>query len=170
MTLRHLDSHAANLRYFYLMATQESYKEVRNPPLSWMSFIFFMYFSIAVAIWGAFDIEQAVVTMAILIATLPYIWLKMRLVITVENELKVGRAHIDLKYLKDPIAVNAVKYRELRTVKFDARSFHATRPWLKSGVQVFVNDERDQTTYWLIGSKNGEQLVAAIKRSRDIPR
>ena len=133
-----------------------------------MSFIFFMYFSIAVAIWGAFDIEQAVVTMAILIATLPYLWVKMRLVITVDDELRVGRAHIELKFLKDPVALDASQYRELRTIKLDARSFHATRPWLKTGVQVSVSDERDQTSYWLIGSKKSEALVAElIKRNRD---
>jgi hypothetical protein len=148
----------------------QNYKEVRNPPLSWMSFIIFMYFSIAVAIWGAFDIEQAIVTMALLSATLPYLWVKMRLVITVDDELRVGRAHIELKYLSDPVALDAAQYRELRTVKFDARSFHATRPWLNTGVQVFVNDQRDKTTYWLIGSKGCEDLVAAIKRSRDIQR
>ena len=148
----------------------QNYKEVRNPPLSWMSFIFFMYFSIAVAIWGAFDIEQAVVTMALLSATLPYLWLKMRLVITVDDELRVGRAHIELKYLKDPLALDATQYRELRTIKLDARSFHATRPWLNTGVQVFVNDQRDKTTYWLIGSKRCDDLVAALKRSRDIQR
>ena len=145
-----------------------SYKEVLNPPLSWMSFIFFMYFSIAVAIWGAFDIEQAAITMALLIATMPYLWFKLRMVITIDYELQVDRAHIELRYLSDPIALSAEKYRALRTVNLDARSFHATRPWLKTGVQVFLNDERDQTTYWLIGSKKCEALVAElIKRSRD---
>ena len=145
-----------------------SYKEVLNPPLSWMSFIFFMYFSIAVAIWGAFDIEQAAITMALLIATMPYLWFKLRMVITINDELYVDRAHIELRYLSDPIALSAEKYRALRTVNLDARSFHATRPWLKTGVQVFLNDERDQTTYWLIGSKKCEALVEElIKRSRD---
>ena len=127
-----------------------------------------MYFSIAVAIWGAFDIEQAAITMALLIATMPYLWFKLRMVITIDYELQVDRAHIELRYLSDPIALSAEKYRALRTVNLDARSFHATRPWLKTGVQVFLNDERDQTTYWLIGSKKCEALVAElIKRSRD---
>ena len=150
---------------------RKTFKEVLNPPLSWISFILFMYFSIAVAVWAAFEMVQALVTMATLLATLPYLWLKLRMVISVdENELRVDRAHIELKYLKNPIALDATDYRQLRTVKFDARSFHATRPWLKTGIQVFVNDERDKTNYWLIGSKNCEALVEnLIKRSRDIP-
>jgi hypothetical protein len=152
------------------MDSKNAYREVLNPPLSWMSFIFFMYFSIAVAIWGAFDIEQATVTMALLIATMPYLWFKLRMVISIDEELRINRAHIELKYLKNPVALDATDYRQLRTVKFDARSFHATRPWLKTGIQVFLNDERDKTNYWLIGSKNYEALVEnLIKRSRDIP-
>ena len=145
------------------MKNGATYKELLNPPLSWMSFILFMYFSIAVAVWGAFEMVQAVTTMVVLVATLPYLWLKLRMVITVESgELRIDRAHIELKYLKDAVALDEATYKSLRTVNSDARSFHATRPWAKSGVQVFVNDERDQTTYWLIGSKKAEALISSL--------
>jgi hypothetical protein len=142
------------------MKNGETYKEVLNPPLSWMSFILFMYFSIAVAVWGAFEMAQATVTMLALLATLPYVFLKLRMVITVESgELRIDRAHIELKYLKNPVVVDEATYKALRSVNSDARAFHITRPWAKSGVQVFVNDERDQTSYWLIGSKKAEALI-----------
>ena len=145
------------------MKNGATYKELLNPPLSWMSFILFMYFSIAVAVWGAFEMVQAVTTMVALVATLPYLWLKLRMVITVESgELRIDRAHIELKYLKDAVALDEATYKSLRTVNSDARSFHATRPWAKRGVQVFVNDERDQTSYWLIGSKKAEQLISSL--------
>ena len=146
-------------------ATYKTYKEVLNPPLSWMSFILFMYLSIAVAIWGAFEIEQAAVTMAVLIATLPYLWMKMRMVITIDqNELRIDRAHIETKFLKNPVALDESAYKALRTVNSDARAFHATRPWLKTGAQVFVNDERDQTSYWLIGSKKSAELISNLTK------
>ena len=133
-----------------------------NPPLSWMVFIFFMYLSLAFAIWAAFDYYQALVTFLLLSASLPLLWFKMRMVITVDTQLRIDRAHIELNYLKNASVVDESEYRKLRTFNSDARSFHATRPWLKSGVQVFVNDERDQTSYWLIGTKKGEKLVAAL--------
>ena len=141
----------------------KTFKEVLNPPLSWISFILFMYFSIAVAVWAAFEMVQALVTMATLLATLPYLWSKLRMVISVdENELRVDRAHIELKYLKNPSAVDEATYKSLRSVNSDARAFHITRPWAKSGVQVFVNDERDQTSYWLIGSKKAAELISNL--------
>ena len=140
-----------------------TYRERLNPPLSWMSFIFFMYFSMAFAIWAAFDFLEALIFLIVLSATLPYLWVKMRMVITVDTELRIDRAHIELKYLKEPREIDETEYRKLRTFNSDARSFHATRPWLKRGVQVFVNDERDKTSYWLIGSNNSGELVKRIR-------
>ena len=140
-----------------------TYRERLNPPLSWMSFIFFMYFSMAFAIWAAFDFLEALIFLIVLSATLPYLWIKMRMVITVDTELRIDRAHIELKYLKEPREIDETEYRKLRTVNSDARSFHATRPWLKRGVQVFVNDDRDKTSYWLIGSNNAGELVKRIR-------
>ena len=122
-----------------------------------------MYFSMAFAIWAAFDFLEALIFLIVLSATLPYLWIKMRMVITVDTELRIDRAHIELKYLKEPREIDETEYRKLRTFNSDARSFHATRPWLKRGVQVFVNDERDKTSYWLIGSNNGSELVKRIR-------
>jgi hypothetical protein len=145
------------------VSTDNTYREVLNPPLSWMSFIFIMYFSIAVAVWGAFEMKQATLTMAALLITMPYLWFKMRMVIAIdEKELRIDRAHIELKYLKNPAALDEATYKALRTFNSDARAFHATRPWLKSGVQIFVNDQRDQTSYWLIGSDNAEALISEL--------
>ena len=122
-----------------------------------------MYFSIAVAIWGAFDLRAAAITMVALLATIPWLWLKVRMVITVStSELRIDRAHIELKYLKDAQVVDKAQYQKLRSVNSDARSFHATRFWAKTGVQVSINDERDKTTYWLIGCKNGSELIDAL--------
>ena len=139
------------------------FREVINPPISWLSFIYFMYFSLALAVWGAFDFTAAAIVMGALTLVMPIIWRNFRMVITVDNELRIDRAHIELKYLRDPKVLDSDNYRKLRTVNSDARSFHATRPWLKSGVQVFVQDERDKTSYWLIGSRDAEKLVAALK-------
>ena len=145
------------------MKNGATYKETLNPPLSWMSFILFMYLSIAVAIWGAFEIEQAAVTLAALLATLPYLWIKLRMVITIDqSEVRIDRAHIEMQYLKNPAPIDEATYKALRTVNSDARAFHITRPWLKTGVQVFVNDERDQTSYWLIGSKKAAELISKL--------
>lgn len=117
----------------------------------------------ALAIWGAFDFTAAAIVMAALTLVMPIIWWKFRMVIIVDEELRVDRAHIELKYLKEAKPVSAEQYKKLRSINSDARSFHITRPWLKTGVQVLVNDDRDPTSYWLIGCKNIEGLARALK-------
>ena len=153
------------------MATKEvnepKYQEVINPPLSFISFLLFMYLSVAYSIWVAFDFLPAAITMVALLVTLPFIWRRVQMRITVTDELRIDRAHISLKYLQDPIALDQSEYRALRSHQADARSFHATRAWLKSGIKVKVNDERDPTTYWLIGSKNKEELAEALNNLRN---
>ncbi|MFM8921053.1 MAG: DUF3093 family protein [Candidatus Nanopelagicaceae bacterium] len=139
------------------------FKEVVNPPLSWISFIYFMFFSLALAVWGAFDFTAAAIVLGALTLIMPIIWRNFRMVITVDTELRIDRAHIELRYLKDPTVLDSDSYRKLRTIESDARSFHATRPWLKSGVKVSVNDERDETSYWLIGTKNAAGLQEALR-------
>lgn len=122
-----------------------------------------MFFSLALAVWGAFDFTAAAIVLGALTLIMPIIWRNFRMVITVDTELRIDRAHIELRYLKDPTVLDSDSYRKLRTIESDARSFHATRPWLKSGVKVSVNDERDETSYWLIGTKNAAGLQEALK-------
>ena len=138
------------------------FKEVINPPFTVIAFIYFMFFSFALAVWAAFDFTAAFVTMAILTVAMVLIWRKLRMVITIDDELRIDRAHISLKYVQLAKVVDANEYRKLRTINSDARSFHATRWWLKSGVQVFINDPRDKTPYWLIGSKKAAGLFSAL--------
>ena len=145
--------------------SEAKYIEVINPPLSFMAFLLFMYLSIAIAIWAAFDFLPAALTMFALLLTVPLIWRKQQMRITVSDELRIDQAHISLKYLIEPLALDQNEYRALRSLQADARSFHATRPWLKRGVRVKVNDERDPTTYWLIGCKRAEELVKALSQA-----
>ena len=142
--------------------SEAKYIEVINPPLSFIAFLLFMYLSIAIAIWAAFDFLPAALTMFALLLTVPLIWRKLQMRITVSDELRIDQAHISLKYLIEPFALDQREYRALRSHQADARSFHATRAWLKRGVRVKVNDERDPTTYWLIGCKRPEDLVKAL--------
>jgi len=121
-----------------------------------------MYFSLALAVWAAFDFTAAAWVMALLTLIMPIIWRKTRMVIIVDDELRIDDAHIELKYVQLAKVVDPLEYRKLRTYESDARSFHATRWWLKSGVQVFINDPRDKTNYWLVGSKKSAALFQAL--------
>ncbi len=77
------------------------FREVIRPPLWVLAFIYFMFLSLVIAIWAALDNRSALISWIAATLGIIAIAIRWRTQITVdENELRVGRAHIELKYLK----------------------------------------------------------------------
>ena len=92
--------------------------------------------------------------------------LSQRTILTVEvtnEQLKVGSAHIDRKYLGTITALTAEQMRQLRGPLSDPAGYMALRFWLSRGVKVEINDPNDPTPYWLISSKKAQPLAAALQ-------
>ena len=89
----------------------------------------------------------------------------MRLVITVDDqELRINRAHIELKYLGDIETLNRDQMRLLRTRDADPAAFLAIKFWITTGVKITLNDKRDSTPYWLVSCRNMEELKRILCR------
>ena len=92
--------------------------------------------------------------------------IRTRLIIQVDHsELKVGRAHIELKYIGEVTELDTAAMKAIRSRDANPMAFLAFRFWSSTGVKVEVLDERDETPYWLITSNKANQLVKALKRS-----
>lgn len=124
-----------------------------------MAFISFLFGSMSLAIWAALDNPAGTGSLIIFAGLAIVIFNSMSLRISVDNELRVGRAHIETKFIGEVREVSGAEFKQLQTK--DARAFLATRFWLNQGVVVEIKDERDPTPYWLISCKN----AAALKRS-----
>ena len=76
------------------------FKEVIRPPLWLICFIYFMLFSIVIAIWAAFDNNAAINAFAISLALQASIvhWMTSTIEVR-DGELVIKRAHIPLKHL-----------------------------------------------------------------------
>jgi hypothetical protein len=77
--------------------------------------------------------------------------------------LRVGRARIPGEFLGgaeplDPEATRRVAGRDA-----DARAYLLLRPYLKRAVRVHVQDARDPAPYWLVSTRDPEQLASAIR-------
>ena len=79
-----------------------------------------------------------------------------------ENEMRINRAHIELKYLGDVRVLGTQEMRYARGRDADPSAYLAIRFWNPRGVLVKVKDSRDSTPYWLISSKRGDELAKAI--------
>lgn len=136
--------------------------------LKWPLWIWFLILSldmsIALAVWAALG-EIAVWIALILTLALTgffYQFTKLRIQF-VDEKLKVGRAQIEKRYLADIELLNEEQMRFLRGPGINPAAFLALRFWVKGGIKITLNDQRDPTPYWLVSTKNPEKLKKAIE-------
>jgi len=139
------------------------FREVIRPPLWVLAFIYFMFLSLVIAIWAALDNRSALISWIAATLGIIAIAIRWRTQITVdENELRIGQAHIELKYLKQVSALSRDEMRRMRTRDADPAAFLALAFWIPTGVKILLNDDRDSVPYWLISVRKSEELTSTL--------
>ncbi|CAN2204639.1 Protein of unknown function DUF3093 [Candidatus Nanopelagicaceae bacterium] len=139
------------------------FKEVIRPPLWLLTFIYFLLLSLVIAIWAAFDNQSALIAWVLATISIVAIAISARSVISVdEEELRIGRAHIELKYLDSVELLTSDQMRLLRTRDADPAAYLAITFWISTGVKITLKDERDSTPYWLVSSRKSEELTHTL--------
>jgi hypothetical protein len=142
------------------------FKEVLRPPIWVLALIYFLLLSLVIAIWAAFDNNVALVAFITATIAIIYIAIAMRSTITLDgDELRIDRAHIDIKYLGSATVLDSPAMRLLRTRDADPAAYLAIKFWMPKGIKITVVDPRDPTPYWLITSKRGEELAALLDKA-----
>jgi hypothetical protein len=140
------------------------YREVIRPPLWLLVIIYFFFLSLTISIWAALGNNPAIVTLVVLSLTLITLYFKSGLIIEIdESEIRVGRAHLPREFFGEVLALNNQEFRRIRTRDADPAAYLAIRFWSSKATQIFVNDARDRTPYWLISTSQPEKLVTALK-------
>lgn len=141
------------------------FREVIRPPLWVLAFIYFMFLSLVIAIWAALDNRSALISWIAATLGIIAIAIRWRTEITVdEKELRIGGAHIELRYLKEVSALSAQEMRLMRTRDADPAAFLALAFWIPAGVKIVLNDDRDSVPYWLISVRKSEELTRTLYR------
>ena len=139
------------------------FKEVIRPPLWLLAFIYFLLLSLVIAIWAAFDNQSALIAWIAATAGVAIIALSARSGITLDaNELRIGGAHIEVKYLDSVQLLTRDEMRLLRTRDADPAAYLAITFWISTGVKITLKDERDSTPYWLVSSRKAEELTRTL--------
>ena len=87
------------------------------------------------------------------------------MVVITNDELRAGRAHIDLRYVGSTTALDPDQTRRLAGVDADARAFLLVRPYLATCVRVEITDPADPAPYWLLSSRRPVELAQALSRA-----
>lgn len=141
------------------------FREVIRPPLWVLAFIYFMFLSLVIAIWAALDNRSAFISWIAATLGIIAIAIRWRTEITIDdNELLIGDAHIELKYLKEVSALSAQEMHLVRTRDADPAAFLALAFWIPAGVKIVLNDDRDSVPYWLISVRKSEELTRTLYR------
>ena len=131
-----------------------------------LAFIYFLFLSLVIAIWAAFNNTVALITFITATISIIYIAFAMRSTITLDgDELRIDRAHIETKYLGKVTILDSEAMRLLRTRDADPAAYLAIKFWTPTGIKIQVIDPRDPTPYWLITSKRGENIAALLDKS-----
>ena len=142
------------------------FKEVLRPPIWVLAYIYFLLFSLVIAIWAAFDNTVALFAFVAATVAIVYIAIAMRSTITFDGkELSIDRAHIDIKYLGEAAILDSPAMRLLRTRDADPAAYLAIKFWIPTGLKITVVDPRDPTPYWLVTSKRGEEIAALLLKN-----
>lgn len=72
-------------------------------------------------------------------------------------------ANLPLRYVSGAVALDARTLRLVVGREGDPAAFVSIRPWVGSGVQVWLDDEDDPTPYWVVSSRHPDRLVAVLR-------
>ncbi|MBN9631288.1 MAG: DUF3093 domain-containing protein [Actinobacteria bacterium] len=81
-------------------------------------------------------------------------------------ELLAGHARIPLEFIGEPVAFRGEEATLQRGQRLDARAWLLIRGWIKPVVKVPVLDVDDPAPYWLISTRNPDQLVRVLDEAR----
>ena len=80
--------------------------------------------------------------------------------------LRAGRAHIDARFLGEPVAADGEEARHARGPGLSARGWHLIRGGVDGTVTVPITDTADPVDVWTISSRTPDRLAAAIQEAR----
>lgn len=142
------------------------YAEKVRPPAWLFAFLLFLTESLALSIWAAFDNRTGLFAfvIALLIVVASGSAMTMHIEVS-EDELRVGRAHIERKYLGAVSELDSATMALARGRDADPAAYLAIRFWQPNGIKVAVLDDRDPVPYWLITTKKPNELARALKQN-----
>ncbi|WP_461144428.1 DUF3093 domain-containing protein [Salinifilum aidingensis] len=91
------------------------------------------------------------------------LWLGRTRVALRDGELRVGDAHLPLRYVEDVEPVPPAEKRRSLGPDLDPAAFVVHRPWVRTMVRVWLDDPEDPTPYWVISTRRPEQLAEAVR-------
>lgn len=123
--------------------------------------------SFAVAFGAALGNPMGIITFIAMGLLTAWGLLTSAYVISIDDEnIKVGKAHLPLKFCGSATALDPAQTRERRGPTADPACYLVIRGWVGTAATIEVTDPSDPTPYWFISSRSPGRLVAALAAAK----
>ena len=142
------------------------FRERLTVPIMWWVLASLFALSVLLAVgaylgpvWG---IGTALATVMVAAA----IFISAAVVISIDaRETRIGRASIEHAYIASSQALAAEEARQRAGVGADARAHLVLRPYVRTAVEITLDDPEDPVPYWLVSTRRPQQLAEALREA-----
>jgi hypothetical protein len=133
-------------------------------PISWWLLAGLFSLSVLLAVGAYLGPVWGVGTSIAALLAAAAIFSSASIVISVDaREVQVGRASIEHAYIAGCRALDVEETRRRASVEADARAHMVLRPYIKTAVEISLNDPDDPVPYWIVSTRHRERLAAAMQ-------
>ena len=140
------------------------FRERLTVPAVWWVLAGLFALSVLLAVGAYLGPVWAVGTTVATLLVAVAIFASAAIVIRVDTEqIRVGRASIEHRYIAGCRALDVDETRRRAGVEADARAHLVLRPYVKTAVEITLDDVDDPVPYWLVSTRHPRQLAAAMQ-------
>jgi hypothetical protein len=85
-----------------------------------------------------------------------------------QTGFRAGRALLPWPHVGPSVALDATETRRQLGQDADARAYLLIRPYCRTAVKVYVDDEADPTPYWIVSTRHPNELAERLNQ-RAVP-
>jgi hypothetical protein len=133
----------------------------------WLFIASALIIPITILILAPINLTVGIITAIVFYAAIVVVYIvSAPTIVVTKTELIAGRARIPLGLVGDASAYDGEDARIQRGQKLDARAWLLIRGWIMPVVKVPVTDPQDPAPYWLLSTRNPDQLVRVLSEAR----
>jgi Protein of unknown function (DUF3093) len=142
------------------------FRERLTVPAVWWLLAGLFALSVLLAVGAYLGPVWAVGTTLAALLVAAAIFASASIVISVDtDQIRVGRASIEHRYIAGCRALDTEETRRRAGVEADARAHMVLRPYVKTAVEIILDDPDDPVPYWLVSTRHPQRLAAAMQEA-----
>jgi Protein of unknown function (DUF3093) len=142
------------------------FRERLTVPIMWWVLASLFALSVLLAVGAYLGPVWGIGTALATIMVAAAIFISAAVVISIDaREIRIGRASIEHAYIASSQALAAEEARQRAGVGADARAHLVLRPYVRTAVEITLDDPDDPVPYWLVSTRRPQQLAEALREA-----